>query len=123
MKRLSLQFALLAVFTLVALVAVSPAVATESPSEPVPIVRQWQPRPAEAGGAPGQRVEPVILWTITGVGVGVVVFGTLYLFKRRVGGFPEHPSWVAPITIMPSRESPDERTYGEVPPQGHGPQH
>jgi hypothetical protein len=51
------------------------------------------------------------------VGVAGTVF---YLFKRRVGGFPEHPSWVAPITIMRSKDFPDETTFGDLPVDDHG---
>lgn len=62
----------------------------------------------EPGGGTGIDVVPPLLWSAVGVAAGAVVFGTLYLFKRQVGGFPEHPEWVAPIEIIPSRSLPSE---------------
>jgi hypothetical protein len=51
--------------------------------------------------------------------------GTLYLLKRRVGGFPEHPSWTAPISVMRSRDLPgDDGADGHAAsPDGHGTGH
>ena len=120
MKQLFLRAALLAVLATVAFAAVSPAAASEASREPAPIVRQWQPK---AGGAPGQSVEPILLWTIAGVGGGAVVFAGLYLLKRRLGGFPRNPAWVAPISILRSRDSADETTFGAAAPGGHDSQH
>ena len=45
---------------------------------------------------------------MVGVAGGSAVLGVLYLLKRKVGGFPEHPSWVAPISVMPAGELPSE---------------
>ncbi len=68
-------------------------------------------------------MEPILLWTIAGVGGGAVVFAGLYLLKRRLGGFPRNPAWVAPITVMRSRESPDETTFAGAVPGDHDSHH
>ena len=92
------------------------------------------PVAAQEGGGPTQAGEtrdilPVALWSIAGVALGAVVMGTLYLFKRQVGGFPENPSWTAPISIMRSRDLPgDEDLHGhgdphDPPSPGHAPAH
>jgi hypothetical protein len=55
------------------------------------------------------------LWTLAGIGVGALALSILYLLKRRVGGFPEDPTWVAPISIMPADENATEESFGETP--------
>ncbi len=103
---------LFAVFgTAVALVgAATPALAADSPGRAkVGVARGSEGTPS------GRAIEPTILWTVAGVAVGVVVFGTLYLLKRQVAAFPKNPTWVAPISIMPSRELPDETKTGDNP--------
>lgn len=67
-------------------------------------------------------VVPPVLWTAAGVAAGAVIFGTLYLFKRQIGGFPEHPDWVAPIEIIPSSTLPSEVDdgHGEAHVDHHG---
>lgn len=124
MKKLPLRAALLAVVALIAIAAVAPAAAAEAPREPAPIVRQLRPLPNEgesSGG--GSDVKPMVIWSIVTVLGGATVFGTLYLLKRRVGGFPQHPAWVAPITIMPSKDFADEGAYGDAPAGGHDSHH
>ncbi len=51
-------------------------------------------------------VQKVAVWSIVGIAAGCALLSVLYLFKRQVGGFPEHPSWVAPISIMPANQLP-----------------
>jgi hypothetical protein len=63
-------------------------------------------------------VVPVATWTFAGILAGAVVLGTLYLFKRRIGAFPKNPSWVAPITILPSNENAE--SFGDAPAGDHG---
>ena len=70
---------------------------------------------AGAGGS-GVDVVPVALWTAVGVVAGAVVFATFYTLKRRVGGFPTNPAWVAPITIMRSQDLPGEGDFGDQTP-------
>lgn len=82
----------------------------------------------EAGGIATTQtneraVEPMLIWTVAGILAGAVVLTALYMLKRRVGGFPENPDWVAPITIMYAREAPggygDEASHKEA----HGDPH
>lgn len=121
MKTLHLRLALLTVVALIAVAATVPALAAESPREPAPIVRSWHPAEATAG-AHGD-ITPMVLWSIAAIAGAATVFGTLYLFKRRIGGFPANPSWVAPITIMPSNTFADEGTFGDAPADAHGTHH
>lgn len=62
----------------------------------------------EVGYGPGKSVEPVIIWTAVGVAIISVVGGTFYLLKRQVGAFPANPEWVAPISIIRSRDLPGD---------------
>ncbi len=62
----------------------------------------------------GQDVVPMLVWMFVGVGIAAILLGTLYLFKRRIGAFPRHPSWVAPITIMRSADLPGDRDPHEA---------
>ncbi len=113
MKTLSLRLALLSVVVLIALGAV-PAMALESSRVMSPAVRPLAP--AEAGGT---DVMPMVVWSIVAIAGFGTLFGTLYLLKRRVGGFPANPTWVAPITVMPSRDFADEGTFGAPPDDSH----
>ncbi|WP_322795641.1 hypothetical protein [Tepidiforma sp.] len=61
-------------------------------------------------------VLPAVTWSLLAAGVFCLVLGILYLLKRQVGGFPENPSWVAPISIMRSRDLPAEDDSHD----GHG---
>lgn len=126
MKRTPLRAALLVLVAVLALGAALPALASEAPPDPVPIVRQWRPFPQGGGATGGESdsdVWPTVYWAIGGVAAGCFAFGTLYLLKRQLGGFPKNPSWVAPITVMPSRDFPDETTFGEGAPDPHGSHH
>lgn len=70
------------------------------------------------GDGSDQDVIPRVKWMLAGIFVGGYALSMLYLLKRRLGGFPENPSWVAPITIMPSSQLPgDTDTHG---PDDHG---
>jgi hypothetical protein len=73
---------------------------------------------ASTAASGGVDVLPAILWSLAGVAIFAVVMGVLYLFKRQVGGFPENPEWVAPISIMRSRDLPSEDDA-----HGHGDSH
>ena len=57
---------------------------------------------------PATDVVPTLAWAAVGVACFAVILGALYLLKRRVGGFPKSPSWVAPISIRPSRDFPGD---------------
>jgi hypothetical protein len=45
------------------------------------------------GGPDWDDAKEVTIWSIVGIGVFATVLGVLYLFKRKVGGFPENPTW------------------------------
>jgi hypothetical protein len=112
MKVFQLRFALLAVAALLALGA---AVSTINA---VPLVGHDGPTVAHAqeaqdDGDGGIDVVPGVVWTVVGVVAGAVVMGALYFLKRRLGGFPENPSWVAPISIETSDTFHDEGTFGD----------
>ncbi len=70
-------------------------------------------------GSGGIDVLPVVLWSLAGVAIVAVSLGVLYLLKRQVGGFPENPDWVAPISIMRSRDLPADDGDGHGGSHGH----
>ena len=121
MGHIRQRFLVLGAAGALSLGAILPASAAWIPVEPVPIVRtRAQESPAaDDGESSGQDVNPVLLWSIASVAAGVVVMGTLYLLKRQVGGFPANPAWVAPITIMHSRDNATDATWGAGD-DGHG---
>jgi len=107
MKTRLISASLLALVLALSLAA--PAFADDGHGSPDPMAR--------AGG--GVDVLPTILWSLAGVGVFAVALGVLYLLKRQVGGFPENPEWVAPISIMCSRDLPaDDDSHGHGDPHG-----
>lgn len=110
MTRIRHRLLVLGAAGAIGLSTILPAGATWVPIDPVPIVRNR----AHEDEAPSEDkdVTTTLLWSIGGIGAGAVVMGTLYLFKRKIGGFPKNPTWVAPITIMPSRENPTDETWG-----------
>lgn len=57
-------------------------------------------------------VQEVALWSLVAIAGGSVVMGILYLLKKSLGGFPENPSWVAPISVMRSRDLPGDDNQG-----------
>lgn len=107
MKTLLLRLALVSALAFAALGAIAPAAADGEGAQSV----------TQAGGN-GTDILPVTLWSLAGVAAGAVVMGTLYLLKRRVGGFPQNPSWTAPISVMRSRDLP-----GDGDANGHGSPH
>jgi len=88
-----LRLALVVALAFAALALVAPAAAQTGPRPPSP--------PKVAGIS-----SLVVLWFVAGVGLGVIVMGTLYLFKRQVGGFPENPSWKPPSASCAPATSP-----------------
>lgn len=123
MRRLQSLVVAASILGVIALGTALPAGAAAQ-REPVPIVAEVSAPGQAQGDTSGTDVSARVIWTIAGIAGGAVIFGTLYLLKRRVGGFPEHPSWVAPISIMLSSENADESTWGELEPAGaHGSHH
>jgi tellurite resistance protein TehA-like permease len=69
----------------------------------------------------GTDVSTTVIWSLIGVGIFSLALAILYLLKRQVGGFPENPSWVAPISIQRASELPSEPdAHGH---DGHGDSH
>lgn len=61
------------------------------------------------GSSSGEHdVVPTLVWMALGVACFALVLGMLYFVKKAAGGFPKNPSWVAPISIRPSREFPGD---------------
>lgn len=60
------------------------------------------------GGQTWGDVQKVAIWSIVSIAAGCALLSVLYLFKKQIGGFPEHPAWVAPITIMPASQLPGD---------------
>jgi len=63
---------------------------------------------ATPGTNSNSDVVPTLVWSTLGVAAFAIVLTLFYFLKRRVGGFPKNPSWVAPISIRPSREFPGD---------------
>ena len=116
MRRLALTVALLSLFCALALPTAS-ALATET-APPGETVWAHAADGSASGGA--TNLEEVAIWTIVGTLLGALALGILYLFKRRVGGFPRNPTWVAPISKLYSKDSADEGAFGDVPADAHG---
>lgn len=60
------------------------------------------------GGPEWTDARSMALWSLIGVTIFGGGLGVLYLFKRRVGGFPENPTWVAPISVMLASDLPGD---------------
>ncbi|MGI8927453.1 MAG: hypothetical protein ACR2HN_12525 [Tepidiformaceae bacterium] len=112
MKHLRIRWVLAGIAALLPFAAV-PAVASALGREPLPTVSEIRPHQGEAHDD-DSATDPAVLWTVAAAGIGALGFGTLYLLKRRVGGFPQNPTWVAPITIMPSSELPGDATGADA---------
>lgn len=109
MKKLVARFSLLSTLALLTLASAVPALAQDHGGEPT------------SSGGGGTDVWEVATWSLVGVAIFCLALGILYLFKRQVGGFPENPSWVAPISIQRSRDLPSEPdTHGH---DDHGDSH
>lgn len=109
---------LLALFGVLSLAAVLPGAvsAAETPVDlgagPA-VFGQEEPHGEDQSIPLSDRGKTVLVWAIIGVAVLAGVTGILYQVKKKLGGFPENPAWVAPITVMPSRELPDEGDFGD----------
>lgn len=117
MNRLALRLLLIATL-LAALSAPAAALAGsyDLPGAGHVLPAQQGQEPAEDGD--DELVDPAVIWSLVGLGVFAAIMGALYYFKREVGGFPENPTWVAPITIMRSKDLPDEGDFGDQVPSG-----
>ena len=94
-----------------AVASVAPAFASAGPVD-----RHLNGTEAPTADAPTaigtHAIEPMVLWSVAAIASGSLLLSVFYLLKRKVGGFPDHPAWVAPITIMPSKNFADEGTFG-----------
>jgi hypothetical protein len=115
----------LALFT--SLLFATVAFASEDPqTQPLPSSAAQENGDEEsAAEGSGRDVAPVAIWSVVGIIAGAIVFTALYMLKRQIGGFPENPDWVAPITILYSKDAPDEGAFGDGAAQSgaHGAQH
>ena len=125
MKSVRNLFLAFLLCSLIALASVPVAFATDSvPTGIDSHVPAQESEDDEHGGPSGGNVNwEVVLWSLAGIGAGAVVFGIFYLFKRQVGAFPEHPTWVAPISVMRASENATEETFGLQADHGHADSH
>ena len=113
MHRLSLRFApVLVALVLSVSVIQAAAAASITPLADGPAAIEHQHEPSPTASQSTTNIKKNVLWMAFGIAAGAVVLTALYMLKRRVGAFPENPDWVAPITIMRAKDSPDEGTYG-----------
>lgn len=117
--------ALLVVIALLAPVA-SPVVASDAglPGHALSAAVAAQEGEGEADGAGTSErrdgLDSVVIWSLAGLGIFALLLGAFYFFKRQVGGFPENPSWTAPITIMASKDFVGDEDVGEAAQAAHG---
>jgi len=116
-RRRAIVFVLTAVlgWAMVLPVAVSAATAI-----PQPAIGVWpaqeEPQGEDQSIPLNDRSKTVLVWSILAIAGTAGFLAVFYMVKKRLGGFPENPSWVAPITVMPSRELPDEGDFGDQAP-------
>jgi hypothetical protein len=103
---------------LAAAISAVPAAAAELPRTALGQAQALAPQ-AQVGDT-SVDVRVVVTWMIVGVIGSAIVLAALYMFKRRVGGFPRHPSWVAPISIMKASDLPGDRDPHESTPPDIG---
>jgi hypothetical protein len=60
------------------------------------------------GGPEWTDARSMALWSLIGVTIFGGALGVLYLFKRKVGAFPQNPTWVAPISVMLASDLPGD---------------
>jgi hypothetical protein len=115
MHRLSLRLApLLVAVVLCFSVFQAAAAASLAPLAGPQLTIENQHEPATTASESTTNIKKNVLWMFSGIGASAIVLTALYMLKRRVGAFPENPDWVAPITIMRSKDAPDEGAYGAV---------
>lgn len=126
MKSLALRAVILAILAFSVVGPAGGALAADAlpATSAVTVLREDGPAgDAHGGEASGVDVVPVAVWTTVGVLASALVLSVFYLLKRRVGGFPAHPEWVAPISIERSETFAKEGDFGDVAPGAHGAHH
>ncbi len=108
-----------AVFGVLGLATVLPATVPAAPLAPVGsgagdvVTALEEPHGEEQSIPLSDRAKTALVWAVIGIAGLAGIGGILYRVKRKLGGFPENPSWVAPITVMRSRDLPDEGDFGD----------
>lgn len=87
-------------------------------SEDEPVAEEGHATAAPRGA--GNDIVPVARWSIIAIFASGLLLSVFYLLKRRVGGFPAHPAWTAPISIERSATFPTDGTYGDSAGGDHG---
>lgn len=67
-----------------------------------------------AGEPRDTSIMKVVLWSFSGLGAIGIFLGAFYMLKKKIGGFPENPAWVAPIEVLYSKDAPAEGAYGDT---------
>lgn len=97
-----------------------PALAAEA--GPVSAPSGWATA-AEEEKAPGPDTGPLqerALWSVLGIAAACAVGGAFFMLRRSLGHFA-NPTWIAPISIMLSKDSPE--SFGDAPAEAHGSHH
>lgn len=58
------------------------------------------------------NLKEVALWTSAGIAASAIFLTAFYMLKRKIGLF-DNPEWVAPITILYSKDAATEGTFGD----------
>jgi hypothetical protein len=128
MQALTLRLVLAAILFGTVFGATTSALAIEAQ---VPATEQHVPNAEEEtralSPAPAAPVDRLV-WMFVGIVASGILLAAFYAFKRRLGGFPSSPAWVAPITIVPSSTFPDDGSYEDETTErgaggGHGHHH
>lgn len=120
MRRLLLRATVFAFAVFIVAGAAMPALAAEA--GPGAASSAWVAA-AEDEKAPGPDTGPLqerALWSVLGIVVACGIGGVFYMLRRSLGHFA-NPTWIAPISIMLSKESPE--SYGDAPAEAHGSHH
>ncbi|MBE7519958.1 MAG: hypothetical protein HS107_12010 [Thermoflexaceae bacterium] len=120
MRRFLLRASVLSFALLVAAGAVAPALAADSGTD---ATSQMWLASADEEKAPGPDTGPLqerALWSVLGIAAACAAGGAFYMLRRSMGHFA-NPTWVAPISIMQSKDSPE--SFGDAPPEAHGGHH
>ena len=112
--RVRIQILVMVAALVIAFGAALPAAAATTAREPAPIVREYDPGQILTN----DRASDPVIWAVFGIAAGCAIGGVLYFLKREVGGFPENPDWVAPISVLRSADSAVEPEDYPKPPAG-----
>lgn len=120
MRRYLLRTAVFAFAILVIAGAIMPVAAANSGTgDAMPQFLLSADEEKAAGPETGPLQERA-LWSVLGIAVGCAIGGAFYMLRRNMGHFA-NPAWVAPISIMLSKDSPE--SFGDAPADAHGSHH